>query len=63
MRVLRLGGLPARGSDPIEFLKLCEAISSTGYLMTLGSVVAFLLLLIDAIWRRFRPSHPTTVAP
>ena len=62
-QILRLGGLPKGGSDPIPFFELCNAISSAGYLITLAGLGVFVLLLIDATWRQIRPSHLTPVAP
>jgi heme/copper-type cytochrome/quinol oxidase subunit 1 len=61
--VARFAGAPTRNMDISSSYDLFNRISLAGYFLIWVGLAAFLALLIDALWRRFRPSQPLASAP
>ena len=48
--------LPERGVDPVAAFAFWNRIATIGYLLTLGSLILFVIVVADALRRRHRPA-------
>ena len=54
MAVLDDGPLPRRWSNPEQAFEMLRALSTAGYLITIGGLIVFLILATDALIGRYK---------